>query len=453
VPACPGSGVKTTLSGVVRDPAGQTPIYNAVVYVPNAPLDPVPEGVSCDRCSVSLSGSPVAVALTDTNGRFRIEDAPTGAKIPLVIQVGKWRREAVVPNVASCADTAVDPELTRLPRTKAEGHLPKIAVTTGGADALECLLRRFGIADSEFTTDAGAGRVNLFAGGDGTSSFAAGGTLPAATTLWADPAKLASYDMALFSCEGSIGKFDPDKPQTSVDNVANYANGGGRLFLSHMHYTWLQRRADFSGTADYFGSPTGGATSPPDGTALTANQTFPKGAAFAQWLYGADVAASTTLGQITAGGIEHSVSAVHPPTTEWIYLAVNPKDSQKRRSEQYLSFNTPVGRPEDAQCGRVVFTDIHMRTPVTTPAGATGGDKSSPTVPFPNGCLTNGMSPQAKALEFLFFDLSSCIQPDTTTPLPPVLPPPGVPMSPPPAVALPPALPPPPPPPPPPVIP
>src|SRR5205823_329197 len=139
--------------------------------------------------------------------------------------------------------------------------------------------------------------------------------------------------------------------------------------------------------------------------------------------------------------------------TEWISLAVNPKDSQKRRSEQYLSFNTPVGSPEDMQCGRVVFTDIHMRTPVTTATGTTGGDKSSATLPFPTGCLTNAMSPQAKALEFLFFDLSSCIQPDATTPLPPVLPPPGVPMSPPPAVALPPALPPPPPPPPPPVIP
>src|SRR6185295_6248975 len=238
----------------------------------NAALEPVREGVSCDRCSVSLSGSPVAVALTDANGRFRMEDVPTGANIPLVIQVGKWRREAVVPNVASCADTAVDPELTRLPRNKAEGHLPKIAVTTGGAEALECLLRRFGIADSEFTTDAGAGRVNLFAGGDGTNSFSAGGAFPAATTLWADPAKLASYDVALFSCEGSISKFEPQKPQTSVDNVANYANGGGRLFLSHMHYTWLQKRIpDFSGTAEYIGGPTGGLTSPADGTALIVN--------------------------------------------------------------------------------------------------------------------------------------------------------------------------------------
>ena len=52
-------------------------------------------------------------------------------------------------------------------------------MTTGAADALECLIRRIGIADSEFTTDGGAGRVHLYAGGGGTNSFMAGGALRA----------------------------------------------------------------------------------------------------------------------------------------------------------------------------------------------------------------------------------------------------------------------------------
>ena len=44
------------------------------------------------------------------------------------------------------------------------------------------------------------------------------------------------------------------KPQASIDNVANYANSGGRLFMSHLHFIWLQKKMpDFSSTATYDG--------------------------------------------------------------------------------------------------------------------------------------------------------------------------------------------------------
>jgi hypothetical protein len=438
VPMCTGTA-KTSISGTVRDPAGKLPLYNVVVYVPNAPLDPIPEGVSCDRCNVALSGKPIATALTDVNGHFVLSGVPAGSNIPLVIQVGKWRRQITVPSVTACVDNPItNADQTRLPRTQAEGHIPKIAVTTGAADALECLIRRIGIADSEITTDGGAGRVHLYAGGGGTNSFSAGGAFAPATALWSNPTKLATYDVTVLSCEGSTSKFSDMKPQASVDNVANYVNGGGRLFVSHLHFYWLQKRpADLATTAAYVGS-----LEPVNDAILTVNQTFPKGMALAQWLNTAAVNASPTLGQLMVSGSEHSVTSVNPPTTEWIYLPHNPNDSQMRRSSQYLSFNTPVGTPEAMQCGKVVFTDIHIQKSIGVNGVTTGGDDSDPGKPFPSGCKTNEMSPQAKALEFLFFDLSACVLPDTTTPVPPPVPPPGLPSTPPPSTPVPPPVPP-----------
>jgi len=443
VATCP-NGAMTTLSGTVTDPAGVNPIYNALVYVPNAPLDPVPMGASCDLCNATASGSPITSTLTDTAGHFQLLNVPNGPNVPLVIQVGKWRREVSIATVTSCVDNPIaDPDLTRLPRTQAEGNIPLIALTTGNADALECLLRRIGIADTEFTTDTGAGRVHLYYGGDltsptgngvGTNSFSGGAAFASAGTLWSNLPKLNGYDIMMLSCEG--GQFGPAK-QPYIANPAAYLNAGGRVFFDHDHFYWLRSgSAAFQGTATYIGN---GAKMPEPITGYV-NTTFPKGTALADWLV--NVAATPTRTQLGIYQGQHSVSAVNAPTQAWITVPMNPNDAMMRPSIQYMTFNTPVGAAQDAQCGRAVFTDLHMNAAVN---GA-GGDNSDPTKPFPTECKTNGMTPQAKALEFMFFDLSSCVQPDTGTPTPPP-PPPSV--TPPPTAEAPPPPPPRPPPPPP----
>ena len=68
-----------------------------------------------------------------------------------------------------------------------------------------------------------------------------------------------------------------------------------------------------------------------------------------------------------------------------------------------------TGTPPAEQCGRGVFTDIHVSS-----GDARGGT-------FPGNCTTTGFTNQEKALLVLMMDLASCIQDDKTPPELPVI--------------------------------
>ena len=110
--------------------------------------------------------------------------------------------------------TPLDATITRLPKNRTEGHIPRMALTTGGADPLQCLLRKIGLDDSEFGVTGSDARIHLYKGGgftqgalkDASGQFSAsvsgGAAFPAAEPLWSDTANLNKYDVVLLSCEG-----------------------------------------------------------------------------------------------------------------------------------------------------------------------------------------------------------------------------------------------------------
>jgi hypothetical protein len=116
-----------------------------------------------------------------------------------------------------------------------------------------------------------------------------------------------------------------------------------------------------------------------------------------------------------------SVNAAGPPmypgSTQWIYNA--PSAWSSLGSTSYLSFNTPIGKPTTDQCGRAVFSGVHVYLPDTV---AEGGGGTFPTECGTEGGMAAEYAVNQKALEFLFFDLSSCVQDDTA---PPTMPPPS----------------------------
>jgi hypothetical protein len=386
---CTGGGT-TSISGRVFAPNGTLPLYNVTVYVPNGTVQPLVDELVCDQCDNMLSGNPLVQTTTDTTGSFTLGDMPATTDVPLVIQVGRWRRQIILPDVPQCTDTQLTADQTRLPRVRTEGNIPRMALSTGGADALECLLRKIGLDDSEIGTMGGPERIHLYGGEDGTDSFQGGGNFADSTQLWASLESLSSYDVVLLSCEGNQN--GGTKPQASRQALLDFTSAGGRVFASHWHNVWIE-----SGPADWL--PLAAWNFQDDLNDITADidQSFDKGADLAQWLV--NVGGSTTLGKIDITAAQHTVTGVDAQNAQrWIYLDDTANGTP---SVQYFSYTTPVTAPEEDRCGRVVYSDIHVSS----------GDVSSPGDPFPSGCDTVDLTPQEKVLAFMLFDIASCIGP------------------------------------------
>jgi hypothetical protein len=420
---CTGGGT-TTLSGTVYAPNGTLPLYNVAVYVPNAPLDPLPKGMSCDRCGTQASGRPVASALSDPKGHFRIDNVPVGKDVPLVLQVGKWRRQVVVPEVRPCQDNVLsDPQLTRLPRNRREGDLPRVAITTGKCDPLSCTIAKLGVDPAEFGV-AGQDTAFTFFDGDFGRSAALGppGMKPA-PLLWNDYDELKKYDMVAFSClctEVRVGAAadctsDTCRDTPSYAAVTRYLDNGGRIFTSHFEYIWMQYSPD-ARLAQAFNIHSVPNVPRPDGTPVVLDTSFPKGKALADWLQ--VIAPALPYGRVPAKEIFWNLVGTPQSGQVWGSSATTPAGPAQPR---FVTINTPVAAPAAEQCGRIAHLDAHIveAAGMTTPGVPGGG---TPTESFPANCGTT-FSGAEGVMVFFLFDLAACVQNDT---LPPVAPPPVI---------------------------
>jgi hypothetical protein len=348
---------------------------------------------------------------------------PSSGKVPLVIQIGKWRREVLLDPPAKCSNTPIDASVTRLPRNRMEGNIPRIAIATGAADPLQCLFHKIGLENGEFGVKGSDSRVHLYEGAGISGSTTAQNKLddntafPNAEGLWGSLDELKAYDIVVLGCEGIENDTDAHKPATAKTALYEYAKLGGRVFTSHFHYTFFSTAnapADTQSTGTWRASPE--STPPPAfpgnpaTTAVNASfpaTPFPKAAAMKEWL--TKQGALNNDGTLPIFDARHNLdSAADGKALDWLHVT-NPNASNAN-AVQYMTFNAPVGAAEDKICGRVVFSDLHVGQ--GKDGDGTGPDTATNGATFPAGCVTKDLSAQQKALEFMLFDLSSCVQKD-----------------------------------------
>ena len=402
-----GAPDATAITGTVFAPNGTLPLYGINVYVPLNDPGAFPAGLQCDQCSASLPGNPLVKTVTDEAGNFTLKNMPVGANIPVVITTGKWRRIINLPNVGKCTSTPVVAADTTLPKSADDMtpntksvDMPKIALTTGNADSLECLIRKLGVADKEITNSAGPGHVHFYVG-NGVGQFdngwpgGSGQMLTDATPFWSAAASLEAYDIVILSCEGAQNP--QTKPQAALDAMKAYADAGGRVFASHWHNIWIEGSTQGGGNqapAVWPGIATwsnGGNLN--NGTIdLIDEANNPKGPSFATWML--NVMGSTTRDQIAIqdGTGRSTCNQVDNLKGErWTYV------QGQGGTTQNFQFTTPNESDPSVRCGKVVFSDMHVS------GGPMNGN-------YPSSCGSSlTLTPQEKALAFMFFDIASCV--------------------------------------------
>ena len=411
VTGCSG-GVQTTVTGTVR--AGKSawtglaadPVPNVLVYVPNSGtsgIQPFSAGASCRQCGADVSGNPLVSTYTDFDGTFTLTNVPSGTTVPVVVQLGRWRRVFTF-NVPSCMSTPLGD--LNLPRNKSEGDIPLTAVSTGSVDPLECVLLKMGVDKAEFTADSGSGRIHIYGGGPngpngGTPGSTAGAGTRAESYLLDTGGTYQNYDQIMLPCWGAPA----NKTNTELADLISYADNGGHFFATHYSYSWLVGNGEFDGVVHWhpdYDNPGNVNWTLNVSTTVPLSPPAAHGGTFAKWLNLVQALSNSgtpmpAQPQVSINNPRHDADYVQGNTQDWID-GTDP--DHNNAMVEHFTFDTPVS---GSTCGHAIFSDFHV-------SQIAGGRSSTKGVTFPNEC-TKGFTAQERILEYMLFDLASCAGP------------------------------------------
>jgi len=466
IPNCSNAPEPTRITGRVVSPGrddadtgNQVGVPNAIVYIlRDNVVEDIPsmssgipvDGTSCDRCEDQNLGPVLTGAVTDSAGNFVIEgNIPVGVEFLLIVQAGKFRRATrqTIVTESACTTTALATTLpdnpARLPRTMSDGlavNLPRVAVSTGQIDAMECVFEKMGIDHNEFGNPGDDGlatpRIHLYRGGrtaPGAGARIDDGT-PHDTMLYGDQLRMQNYDLVVSDCEGQTwdGRCDPGSPDCDElteasyfperdaygSNVREYVNRGGRVFASHLSFSWLHENgaqaydaddalATGLGHAAEWDPTLYGDTEGRGRISMDRANSASRIEEFAEWMIHENIVDSTS-DTFTIREPRSTVVDIGGSSEQFVYREGGSARGGGRI--QQFSFNTPYGAPDDEVCGRVAHSGFHV-------SASGDGTNLVPFVDsiFPDHC-SGDLTDQEKVLLYMLFDLGACVGDDLVPP-------------------------------------
>jgi hypothetical protein len=295
---------------------------------------------------------------------------------------------------------------------------------------MECVLRKIGVEDSQFSNGGGTGRIRFYRDNGAQCTDGAGsctGTTPpylgTGNALTASQANIDQYDALIFPCDGSVHNIAGNVKNMVLDTASNmnaYTNKGGRAFFTHFSYAWLYNQQPAINLPWRSTTSSAAVDDPSTATrhdALTAVQidtTFARGAVFAQWLGLPAVNALSALNppEIMVAESRWNLNNQATwnnagPAQRWAFY---PNDTPNS-AIMHVTFDTPWNYPPGQQCGRVLYSDFHVTTGALAGSACvvgTGESASTSNCSFPDEC-NQDFTAQEKMLAYFLFDTISCL--------------------------------------------
>ena len=396
-------GHDTTIGGTTYAPNGMDPLPGLVVAVfPNDHVFPAqPMSVQCQTCVSGVPGA-IAFASAGANGVFSIAGAGTplnaGGMFTIAVYSGGFRRVVRNVSVPMCGNLMLTAAQTSLPgATMGDNLIPRIAVASAAAGTAA------GDVNDKFA------HVLDVIGITGYTRFGPDKSMATRTppmdliTLFSTPATLAQYDVVIAPC-GSLGNFSvaATLAPAMVTNLRAWLGMGGRLYASDLSYEVIAQSDPTM--INWAAGPSPHAMADPadvgqGGTAAAPLTVMANvdDAGLLAWL--------RLIGTVAPGGTQIPVTDLKDPWAaidsvppanlvadshgaihESILVSADVTWHTAPSAHHPLTVQADVADAAGNYCGRAVFSSYHVQSSTTAT-----------------------LSPQERVLEYLFFQLSTCI--------------------------------------------